>query len=80
MLAFALSFDDLVITSFNAGVGSTTLPVEIWSSIRFGVTPELNAISTVIVAVIAVILPDRVAARARSGTPPGRPSRSPSVA
>jgi len=56
MLAFALSFDDLVITSFNAGVGSTTLPVEIWSSIRFGVTPELNAISTVIVAVIAVIL------------------------
>jgi ABC-type spermidine/putrescine transport system permease subunit II len=56
MLAFALSFDDLVITSFNAGVGSTTLPVEIWSSIRFGVTPELNAISTVIVAVIALIL------------------------
>jgi ABC-type spermidine/putrescine transport system permease subunit II len=56
MLAFALSFDDLVITSFNAGVGSTTLPVEIWSQIRFGVTPEINAISTIIVAVVAVAI------------------------
>ena len=56
MLAFALSFDDLVVTSFNAGVGSTTLPIEIYSSIKFGVTPEINAISTIIVAVIAVIL------------------------
>ena len=56
MLAFALSFDDLVITSFNAGVGSTTLPVEIWSEIRFGVTPEINAISTIIVSVVALIL------------------------
>ena len=56
MLAFALSFDDLVITSFNAGVGSTTLPVEIWSQIRFGVTPEINAISTIIVAVVALAI------------------------
>jgi spermidine/putrescine transport system permease protein len=56
MLAFALSFDDLVITSFNAGVGSTTLPVAIWSSLRFGVTPEINAISTIVVAVVALIL------------------------
>jgi putrescine transport system permease protein len=56
MLAFALSFDDLVITSFNAGVGSTTLPVEIWSQIRFGVTPEINAISTIVVAVVALAL------------------------
>ena len=39
MLAFALSFDDLVVTSFNAGVGSTTLPIFIYSSIKFGVTP-----------------------------------------
>ena len=36
---FALSFDDLVVTSFNAGVGSTTLPIYIYSSIKFGVTP-----------------------------------------
>ena len=56
MLAFALSFDDLVITSFNAGVGSTTLPVEIWSQIRFGVSPEINAISTIVVAVVALAL------------------------
>jgi spermidine/putrescine transport system permease protein len=56
MLAFALSFDDLVITSFNAGVGSTTLPIEIWSEIRFGVSPEINAISTIVVAVVALTL------------------------
>ncbi|MEP6667483.1 MAG: ABC transporter permease [Nocardioidaceae bacterium] len=56
MLAFALSFDDLVVTSFNAGVGSTTLPIFIYSSIRFGVTPQINAISTIIVAVVALAL------------------------
>ena len=56
MLAFALSFDDLVVTSFNAGVGSTTLPVQIYSAIRFGVTPQINAISTIIVAVVSLIL------------------------
>ncbi len=56
MLAFALSFDDLVVTSFNTGVGSTTLPVQIYSAIRFGVTPSVNAISTIIVAVVSVAL------------------------
>jgi spermidine/putrescine transport system permease protein len=56
LLAFALSFDDLVVTSFNAGVGSTTLPIFIYSSIRFGVTPQINAISTIIVAVVAIAL------------------------
>jgi spermidine/putrescine transport system permease protein len=56
MLAFALSFDDLVVTSFNAGVGSTTLPIFIYSSIKFGVTPQINAISTVIVAVVSIAL------------------------
>ena len=56
LLAFALSFDDLVITSFNAGVDSTTLPIFIYSSIKFGVTPQINAISTIIVAVVAVVL------------------------
>lgn len=56
MLAFALSFDDLVVTAFNAGVGSTTLPIFIYSSIKFGVTPQINAISTIIVAVVAVAL------------------------
>lgn len=56
MLAFALSFDDLIVTSFNAGVGSTTLPIAIYSSIKFGVTPQINAISTIIVAVVSVAL------------------------
>ena len=56
MLAFALSFDDLVITSFNVGVGSTTLPVYIYSAIKLGVTPEINAISSMIVAVVAIAL------------------------
>ena len=56
MLAFALSFDDLVVTSFNTGVGSTTLPVQIYSAIRFGVTPSVNAISTIIVAVVSIAL------------------------
>ena len=56
MLAFALSFDDLVITSFNTGVGSTTLPVEIYSAIKLGVSPQINAISTVIVAVVSIAL------------------------
>ena len=56
MLAFALSFDDLVITTFNAGVGSSTLPLYIYSKIRFGVTPEINAISTIIVAVTSIAI------------------------
>jgi spermidine/putrescine transport system permease protein len=56
LLAFALSFDDLVVTAFNSGVGSTTLPIYIYSSIKFGVTPQINAISTIIVAVVAIAL------------------------
>ena len=56
MLTFALSFDDLIVTSFNAGVGSTTLPIYIYSAIKFGVTPQINAISTIIVAVVALAL------------------------
>ena len=56
MLAFALSFDDLVVTSFNYGVGSATLPIYIYSAIKFGVTPEINAISTLIVAIVSIAL------------------------
>src|SRR6476660_1986713 len=56
MLAFALSFDDLIVTSFNTGVGSTTLPVQMYSAIRFGVTPQINAISTIIVATVSIAL------------------------
>ncbi len=50
LLAFSLSFDDYVVSTFNAGVGSSTLPLYIYSKVKFGVTPEINAISTIIVA------------------------------
>ena len=56
MLAFALSFDDYVVTTFNSGVGTSTLPLYIYGRIKFGVTPEINAISTIIVATTAVII------------------------
>jgi ABC-type spermidine/putrescine transport system permease subunit II len=56
LIAFALSFDDLIITSFNAGVGSSTLPLYIYSRIRFGVTPEINAISTIVVVTTAIVI------------------------
>jgi spermidine/putrescine transport system permease protein len=56
LLAFSLSFDDYVVTTFNAGVGSSTLPLYIYGKVKFGVTPEVNAISTIIVAVTAVAI------------------------
>ncbi len=54
MLAFTLSLDDLVIASFTSGPGATTLPMKIYSQVRLGVTPEINAVSTIMIAVIAV--------------------------
>jgi len=56
LLAFSLSFDDYVVTTFNAGVGSSTLPLYIYSKVKFGVTPEINAISTIVVAGTALVL------------------------
>lgn len=54
LLAFTLSLDDLVIASFTSGPGATTLPMRIYSQVRLGVTPEINAISTLLVATAAV--------------------------
>ncbi|MCM2502080.1 ABC transporter permease subunit [Aureimonas altamirensis] len=54
MLAFTLSLDDLVIASFTSGPGATTLPMRIYSQVRLGVTPEINAISTIMIGVVAV--------------------------
>lgn len=54
MLAFTLSLDDLVIASFTSGPGATTLPMRIYSQVRLGVTPEINAISTIMIAVVAL--------------------------
>ncbi len=49
LLAFTLSLDDFVITFFTAGVGSTTLPLRIYSLVKLGITPEINAVSTLLV-------------------------------
>ncbi|MEN0087533.1 MAG: ABC transporter permease [Pseudomonadota bacterium] len=53
VLAFTLSLDDLVIASFVTGPGATTLPMRIYSQVRLGVTPEINAISTLLIVVVA---------------------------
>ena len=53
MLAFTLSLDDLVIASFTSGPGATTLPMKIYSQVRLGVTPEINAVCTMLIAVVA---------------------------
>ena len=54
MLAFILSLDDLVIASFTTGPGATTLPLRIYSEVRLGVKPEINAICTIMIVVVAV--------------------------
>ena len=53
-LACTLPLDDLVIASFTTGPGATTLPMRIYSQVRLGVKPEINAICTLMVAVVAV--------------------------
>jgi putrescine transport system permease protein len=54
MLAFTLSLDDLVIASFTSGPGATTLPMRLYSQVRLGVNPEINAVSTLLIGVVAV--------------------------
>lgn len=56
MLAFTLSLDDLVIASFTTGPGSATLPIRIYSDVRLGVKPEINAICTLVIGLIAVVI------------------------
>ncbi len=56
LLVFTLSLDDYVITSFVAGPGSATLPLKIYSMVKTGVTPEINAISTVLLTVTVVLV------------------------
>ncbi|MGU3574535.1 ABC transporter permease [Brucellaceae bacterium C25G] len=52
VLALTLSLDDLVISSFTSGPGATTLPMKIYSQVRLGVTPEINAICTILIAIV----------------------------
>lgn len=56
MLAFTLSLDDLVIASFTTGPGATTLPIRIYSEVRLGVKPQINAICTLMVAFVALLI------------------------
>jgi len=53
MLGFTLSLDDLVIASFTTGPGATTLPMKIYSQVRLGVTPEINAVCTILIGLVA---------------------------
>ena len=53
-LAFTLSFDDLVIASFVSGPGSSTLPILVFSKVRLGVTPEINALASVMIGIVAM--------------------------
>jgi putrescine transport system permease protein len=54
MLAFTLSLDDLVVASFTTGPGATTLPIRIYSEVRLGVKPEINAICTIMIALVTL--------------------------
>ncbi|WP_293441865.1 ABC transporter permease [Planktotalea sp.] len=54
LLAFTLSLDDLVIASFTAGPSATTLPIKIFSAVRLGVSPEINALSTIMIAIVTI--------------------------
>jgi putrescine transport system permease protein len=52
LLAFTLSLVDLVIASFATGPSATTLPMKIWSSVRLGVSPEINALSSILIGLV----------------------------
>ncbi|HVJ52627.1 MAG TPA: ABC transporter permease subunit [Aliidongia sp.] len=55
LLAFSISLDDLVTTSFVSGPGSTTLPLVIFSKVRLGLNPEINALATVVIALVSIV-------------------------
>ncbi len=54
LLAFTLSLDDLVIASFTTGPGATTLPIKVFSAVRLGVSPEINALSTIMIGIVTI--------------------------
>ncbi|MEG2132098.1 ABC transporter permease subunit [Pseudomonas sp.] len=55
MMSFALSLDDLVLASFVSGPGSTTLPMEVFSAVRLGVKPEINAVASLILLSVSIV-------------------------
>ncbi len=68
LLAFTLSLDDLVIASFTSGPSATTLPMVIFSSVRMGVSPQINALATLLLVAVAaaVLIAGRILARTRN--------------
>jgi putrescine transport system permease protein len=56
LLAFTLSLDDLVVASFVTGPAATTLPMAVFSSVRLGVSPQVNALATLFLAVVFVLV------------------------
>ncbi|MDZ4769128.1 MAG: ABC transporter permease [Chloroflexota bacterium] len=69
LLAFTLSLDDFVITFFNSGPGTTTLPVFVYGLLKLSVTPEINAISTLILVLSTVLIGVSLLLQGRSGAP-----------
>jgi putrescine transport system permease protein len=56
LLAFTLSWDDLVISSFTSGPGSSTLPMVVFSKVRLGVSPEINVLATITITVVTMMI------------------------
>jgi spermidine/putrescine transport system permease protein len=71
LLALTLSLDDFVITFFTCGPGSTTLPIKIFSMVRFSVTPEVNAASTVLIVMTLALAVGAMILQSRKGSKNG---------
>ena len=76
LLAFTLSLDDLVIASFVSGPSSTTLPIKIFSAVRLGVSPEINALSAIFIGLVAVGVISASLATKRAATRRAREERN----
>ena len=74
LLAFTLSLDDLVVATFTSGPGASTLPMVVFSALKLGVTPELNALGTVILALVTVSLGGALILMRSGGRPDGERS------
>ena len=70
LMSFTLSIDDFVITFFTAGVGVSTLPLQIYSMIKIAVTPEVNAVSTLLM--LLTLGDDRARLAHRTGSAKGK--------
>jgi putrescine transport system permease protein len=77
LLAFTLSLDDLVLASFTSGPSSTTLPMVVYSSVRLGVSPQVNALASILIAVVAlgIVLATVLLSRGRQRSRERQPAR-----